>query len=101
MSILSNVHPMGVLSRGGAAAVMESAQDGKPAVIMKNSKPYRVVSTVSDYEHAQELEEDVVLLSMALHRLENSGPIIGEKFVLEELGISPSEISEMDEVELA
>ena len=37
MSILSNVHPMGVLSRGGAAAVMESAQDGKPAVIMKKA----------------------------------------------------------------
>ena len=101
MSVLSNVHPMSVLSRGGASAVMEAAQDGNPAVVMKNSKPYRVVSTIADYEHAQELEEDVVLLSMALHRLENSGPIIGEKYIYGEFGIDPDEIAAMDEVELA
>ena len=63
MTVLSNTHPMSTLSRGGASAVMEAAQDGNPAVVMKNSRPYRVVSTVADYEHAQELEEDVVLLA--------------------------------------
>lgn len=101
MTVLSNTHPMSTLSRGGASAVMEAARDGNPAVVMKNSKPYRVVSTVADYEHAQELEEDVVLLAMALHRLESSGPIISARLAYEELGIDPGEIDEMDEVELA
>ena len=101
MTVLSNTHAMSTLSRGGASAVMEAAQDGNPAVVMKNRQPYRVVSTVADYEHAQELEEDVVLLSMALHRLENSGPIIGARHVYEELGIELAEIAAMDVVELS
>ena len=101
MTVLSNTHPMSTLSRGGASAVMEAAQDGNPAVVMKNSRPYRVVSTVADYEHAQELEEDVVLLAMALHRLESSGPITSAKSVYEDLGIDPAEVAAMDEVELS
>ena len=101
MSILSNTHMMSYLSRGGAAAVMEAAQDGNPALVLKSNKPYRVITTVEDYERMSELEEDNLLLSMALARLENSGPIISERLAYEELGIDLQEIADMEDVEIS
>ena len=72
MSILSNVHTMGNLSRGGASAIMEAVQDGNPAVIMKNSRPYRVVMTVSDYEQIADLQDQVKALQQVIAQLVGS-----------------------------
>lgn len=74
MSILSNVHKMSNLSRGGAAAIMEAAQDGNPAVIMKNSHPYRVVMTVADYERIADLEDRAKALSMVITQMVGNSP---------------------------
>lgn len=101
MSILSNTHMMSSLSRGGATAVMEAARNGNPALVLKSNRPYRVITTVEDYERMSELEEDNFLLSMALARLENSGPIISDRLAYEELGIDLREIAEMEDVEIS
>lgn len=75
MSILSNVHMMSNLSRGGAAAIMEAAQDGNPAVIMKNSRPYRVIMTVADYERIADLEDRAKALPMVINQMVGNSPV--------------------------
>ena len=89
------------MSRGGASAVMEAATTGDPALVLKNNHPYRVVIIVEDYEHMREVEEDKLLLSMALARLEDSGPIISEKYTLEALGIDEAELAGFDGAEVS
>ena len=100
-ALLENVVPTSAFNKGQSTRCFERAHDGLPVIVMKNNSPYRVVVTPDDYIRMSELEEDNLLLQMALARLEaNVGrPTIPEADVYKDLGVSADEIAAMDDVE--
>lgn len=99
MSVLENMYPVSALSRGSASRVLSSAVGGRPAIIVKNNSPYRVITSVEDYAYLMELEEDMALLGEAMKRLEHGERTIPAATVYSELGIDLEELDAMDDVE--
>ncbi len=102
------------LSRGKASKVVQNvAEEGREYIIVKNNEPQAVLLSVNDYtrlmndhERVKQLEEELEnleLLLIAEERLKNAQPedFVEENIVLQELGISASEVRELiDNVEI-
>lgn len=102
------------LSRGKASKVVQNvAEEGREYIIVKNNEPQAVLLSVNDYtqlmsdhERVKRLEEELEnleLLLIAEERLKNTQTedFVDENVVLQELGISSSEVRELiDSVEI-
>ena len=93
---------MGSISQGQAAKAFASVSTNCPAVIIKNNKPYRIVTTVDEYAYLTEMEEDLCLLEIALARLSASdtSEAIDEEDVMAELGITEEMLDALPDDEI-
>ena len=103
VAILENTYSMGSISQGKAAKAFASVSTNHPAVIIKNNKPYRIVTTVDEYAYLTEIEEDLRLLEIALARLSASdiSNTIDEEEVMAELGITEEMLDAVPDSEIA
>jgi prevent-host-death family protein len=56
-------------SKVGISALVKAAEDGEQRVLMRNSKPVAAVVSIDVLERAEELEERLLDVSLALTRL--------------------------------
>ena len=76
--VLERSHGIGELSRGAASAICASVEDERPAFILKNNSPYRVIVTMSDYEELEQAREQKSRLAALEWALGNSWDSVEE-----------------------
>ena len=101
-SILKNAHPVSAFSQGKASSIFNSVGDGKPALVIKNNEPYRVVITLDDYLRYEELEEDLELLRMGLLRLarDNGSGRLTQEEVMDLFGMDRAALDAIPDEEI-
>lgn len=57
----------------GVSALVKAAEEGGRRVLMRNSKPVAAVVSIDLLERAEELEERLLDISLALTRLQTAG----------------------------
>ena len=94
LDILDDLAPISELSNGRTSALLQRA-DHNPVILIKRNKPSYVLMNIENYRALMERIE-------AEKRLDNStGTTISNEEVMLDLGISPSDLAEAPEPELA
>ena len=89
------------LSNGRPSAWLQRAAHN-PVILIKRNKPSYVLMNIENYRALMERIEDNEDLLLAEKRLDNStGTTISNEEVMLDLGISPSDLAEAPEPELA
>ena len=100
--ILQSLIPISQFNKGQAAKIFDRLRTEKELVVLKNNQPSAVILAPEEYTRLVEIEEDYMLFLEANRRLErneNSAAIPMEK-VLADLGISETELADMQDVEI-
>lgn len=88
-------------SNKGVSKLVADAENGRPQVLLRNSKPVAVVVNIECMDRLQkidELEDDLRLLSIALVRTAaDSGRRYDLDDILAEAGIDPDTLDEGDD----
>lgn len=101
LDILNDLAPISELSNGRTSALLQRA-DHNPVILIKRNKPSYVLMNIENYRALMERIEDNEDLLLAEKRLDNStGTTISNEEVMLDLGISPSDLAEAPEPELA
>jgi len=100
--ILNSFVPISQFNRGQASKIFERVKTEKQIVVVKNNRPEAVIISLEEYLRLLEIEEDQILLAEAEKRVKENGdePTIPESVVLEELGITQSDIDEMEDLDI-
>lgn len=101
-SIISNIVPVSDFSHGKASSIFRRLGPTAPVTVVKNNRPIAVITTPEEFAYLSEAEENIVLLEMALERLESSrgqAPISLDQ-AIEELGISKAELDAVSDAEI-
>ena len=100
--ILQSLIPISQFNKGQAAKIFDRLRTEKELVVLKNNQPSAVILAPEEYTRLVEIEEDYMLFLEANRRLErneNSAAIPMEK-VLADLGISETELADIQDVEI-
>ena len=101
LDILDDLAPISDLSNGRTSALLLRA-DRDPVILIKRNKPSYVLMNIENYRALMERIEDNEDLLLAEKRLANrTGTTISNEEVMFDLGISPSDLAEAPEPELA
>ena len=101
LDILDDLAPISDLSNGRTSALLQRA-DHDPVILIKRNKPSYVLMNIEIYRALMEQIEDNEDLLLAEKRLANStSKTISNEEVMADLGISPSDLAEAPEPELA
>ena len=93
-NILQSLVPISQFNKGKAAQIFDRLRTEKELIVLKNNQPSAVILSPEEYTRLTEIEEDYMLL------LEANGDKPGISFtnVLNDLGISESDIDDAEEV---
>ena len=58
----------------GVSGLVRAAEDGHEHVLLRNNKPVAAIVSMERLEHLQQLEEDMIDVSLAVARMLTSGP---------------------------
>ena len=100
--ILQSLIPISQFNKGQAAKIFDRLRTEKELVVLKNNQPSAVILAPEEYTRLVEIEEDYMLFLEANRRLErneNRTAIPMEK-VLADLGISETELADIQDVEI-
>ena len=101
-NILQRLIPISQFNKGQAAKIFERLRTEKELIVLKNNQPSAIILAPDEYERLTEIEENYMLLLEAENRLEANGDklTIPMNTVLENLGISESELIEMEDIDI-
>lgn len=93
-NILQSLVPISQFNKGKAAQIFDRLRTEKELIVLKNNQPSAVILSPQEYTRLTEIEEDYMLL------LEANGDKPGISFtnVLNDLGISESDLDDAEEV---
>ncbi len=93
-NILQSLVPISQFNKGKAAQIFDRLRTEKELIVLKNNQPSAVILSPEEYTRLTEIEEDYMLL------LEANGDKPGISFtnVLNDLGISESDLDDAEEV---
>ena len=93
-NILQSLVPISQFNKGKAAQIFDRLRTEKELIVLKNNQPSAVILSPEEYTRLTEIEEDYMLL------LEANGDKPGVSFpnVLNDLGISESDLDDAEEV---
>lgn len=100
--ILQSLIPISQFNKGQSAKIFDRLRTQKELVVLKNNQPSAIILAPEEYTRLVEIEEDYMLLLEANDRVkknENKAAIPIEK-VLSDLGISETELADMEDVEI-
>lgn len=97
---LDHIISVSDLGRGKASKVIQDVEKNKDQyIVVKNNRPQAVILSVDEYNTLMATREELELLLLATKRIteNDSEKYTSMKNVLEEMGISDSEIDELAE----
>jgi prevent-host-death family protein len=99
-SILDSIVPISDFGRGQSARIFDRAKRA-PVIVVKHNKPEAVIVAPDMYRHFTELEEDHILLTEALARLERSEgkSTASHAEMLERYGLTSADLDLIEDVE--
>lgn len=97
---LNHIISVSDLGRGKASKVIQDVEKNKDQyIVVKNNRPQAVILSIDEYNTLMETREELELLLLATKRFSenDSEKYTSMKNVLEEMGVSDSEIDELAE----
>jgi prevent-host-death family protein len=83
-------------NRLGVSALIREAEEGRQRLVLRNNKPVAVVMSVERFEQLQQLQDDLIDITLAASRMmTTSGHRHSLDDVLERLGYSREDLTEM------
>ena len=100
MSLKDRLIPINEFSHGKAGKIFDSLKKYTSLIILRNNRPAGVIVSADEYDRLMELEEDNILLSEALERIQkNLGqPRRSHEDVLSALGVTREDIDNAEDV---
>lgn len=78
----------------GVSALIREAEEGRDRIVLRNNKPVAVVMGVDRFEHWQQLQDDLIDITLVAARmLTTSGPSYSLDEVLERFGYTRDELA--------
>lgn len=101
-SIIANIVPVSDFSHGKASSIFRRLGPTAPVTVVKNNRPIAVITTPEEFAYLSEAEENIVLLEMALERLESSERknAIPLDRAIEGLGITEADLDAVPDSEI-
>lgn len=99
-NLLQCLIPISQFNKGQAAKIFDRLHSEKELIVLKNNQPSAIILSPEEYTRLTEIEEDYFLLLEANKRMESSkgkAPVSFES-VMNNLGISKEELSDMEDV---
>jgi prevent-host-death family protein len=83
-------------NRLGVSALIREAEEGRQRLVLRNNKPVAVVMSVERFEQLQQLQDDLIDITLASSRMmTTSGRRHSLDDVLERLGYSREDLAAM------
>ena len=80
----------------GVSALIREAEEGHDQIVLRNNKPVAVVMGMDRYEQWQQLQDDLIDITLVAARmLTSTGPSISLDEVLEHFGYTREELEAM------
>lgn len=100
--ILQSLIPISQFNKGQSAKIFDRLRTQKELVVLKNNQPSAIILAPEEYTRLVEIEEDYMLLLEANDRVKKNGnkAAIPLEKVLSDLGISETELADMEDVEI-
>ena len=98
--LLHSLVPISQFNKGQAAKIFDRLHSEKELIVLKNNQPSAIILSPEEYTRLTEIEEDYFLLLEANKRLEDNGnnKTLSFNTVMNHLGISEDELSDMEDV---
>ncbi|WP_315452073.1 type II toxin-antitoxin system Phd/YefM family antitoxin [uncultured Selenomonas sp.] len=99
---LNNTVSITAFNRGKAGQIFSNVKKNGMTVVMKNNEPECILLSPAQYEAMLETRYDAELLSIAEARLQNHNEkdTVSFEDVCKSVGISATDLEQMDEVEI-
>ena len=99
---LQSLVPISQFNKGQAARIFDRLHSEKELIVLKNNQPSAIILSPEEYKRLTEIEEDYILLLEAYKRLEENGnkKTISFDSLLDDLGITEEELSNMEDVNI-
>lgn len=100
-SAIENTIPISLFNRGLAGKIFDEVKRYGAKVVMKNNSPECVLLSPEEYIRLLDEVNDARLLTVAAQRMSNfdSSTVISQEQVDKELGFTPSDYEETDDIE--
>ena len=98
--LLQSLIPISQFNKGQAAKIFDRLHSEKELIVLKNNQPSAIILSPEEYIRLTEIEEDYFLLLEANKRMEDNrnNKTISFDSVMDNLGISEDELSDMEDV---
>lgn len=98
--LLQSLIPISQFNKGQAAKIFDRLHSEKELIVLKNNQPSAIILSPEEYIRLTEIEEDYLLLLEANKRMEDNrnNKTISFDSVMDNLGISEDELSDMEDV---
>ena len=98
--LLQSLIPISQFHKGQAAKIFDRLHSEKELIVLKNNQPSAIILSPEEYIRLTEIEEDYLLLLEANKRMEDNrnNKTISFDSVMDNLGISEDELSDMEDV---
>ena len=99
-NLLQSLVPISQFNKGQAAKIFDRLHSERELIVLKNNQPSAIILSPEEYTRLTEIEEDYFLLLEANKRMEDNGnnKTISFDSVMDNLGISEDELSDMEDV---
>lgn len=95
-NVMKSIVPITRFNKGEASRIFEEVQAGGPKIVMKNNRPACVLMSPEKYESLMEMLSDYILQEEAQRRAASSEETLSPDEVMESLGITQSDLDEVD-----
>ena len=98
--LLQSLIPISQFNKGQAAKIFDRLHSEKELIVLKNNQPSAIILSPEEYIRLTEIEEDYLLLLEANKLMEDNrnNKTISFDSVMDNLGISEDELSDMEDV---
>lgn len=100
--ILQSLVPISQFNKGQAAKIFDRLHSERELIVLKNNQPSAIILSPEEYKRLTEIEEDYILLLEANKRMEDNenNKTLSMDSVMKDLGISESELSNVEDIEI-
>lgn len=100
--LLQSLVSISQFNKGQAAKIFDRLHSEKELIVLKNNQPSAIILSPEEYSRLTEIEEDYFLLLEANKRMEDnvSKKTLSFESVMDNLGISEDELSDMEDVDI-
>lgn len=101
-NLLQSLIPISQFNKGQAAKIFDRLHSERELIVLNNNQPSAIILSPEEYARLTEIEEDYFLLLEANKRLEDNknNKTIPFDSVMNNLGISEEELSEMEDIDI-